>query len=102
MQINYFKVLGLVGMLAGELTKAAEDGTITAAEGLSMAFKICTSLGLEFDNNISDLLSFADDLILSASDGKITMDEATNAMINLCNILGLELERNQEEDQEED
>ncbi len=49
MKIGFFQVLGMIGMLAGELSKAAIDGKITAAEMLSIGERICESLGIELD-----------------------------------------------------
>lgn len=53
MQINYFKVLGLVGLLASELTKAAEDGKITVDEAITIIGKLCAVLGLELDQGVN-------------------------------------------------
>jgi hypothetical protein len=52
MKIGFFKVLGLVGMLAEELTAAAVDGKITVDEALRIVGKICEALGIEFITEI--------------------------------------------------
>lgn len=49
MKLNYFKVIGMVGMLAEELSKIAEDGKITIKEAVELVEKICEQLGLDFD-----------------------------------------------------
>ncbi len=49
MKINYFKVIGMVGMLAEELGEIAEDGKVTIKEALDLMEKICERLGLDFD-----------------------------------------------------
>lgn len=49
MKINYFKVIGMIGMLAEELSRIAEDGKITIKEALDLIEKICDQLGLDFD-----------------------------------------------------
>jgi transcription termination factor NusB len=41
-------VLGLVGLLAEELSAAAVDGKITVNEALRIVKRICDSLGIEF------------------------------------------------------
>lgn len=49
MKVNYFKVIGMVGMLAEELGKVAEDGKVTVTEAIELVKKISLSLGLDFD-----------------------------------------------------
>ncbi len=49
MKINYFKVIGMVGMLAEELSKIAEDGKVTVNEAIGLVEKVCDNLGLDFD-----------------------------------------------------
>ena len=49
MHIGFFKVLGLVGLLAQELTLAATDGKITAREALRIMEKVCDALGIDLD-----------------------------------------------------
>lgn len=49
MKVSFFKVLGLVGVLAEELSKAAMDGKITVKEALSIVEAICEQLGIELD-----------------------------------------------------
>jgi len=48
-QINFLMVLGLLGLLVGELTKAVTDNKITLAEGIDIIRKVCSQLGIEFD-----------------------------------------------------
>jgi hypothetical protein len=45
---EFFKVLGLVGLLAEELSVAAVDGKITVKEALRIVERICDSLRIEF------------------------------------------------------
>lgn len=49
MKINYFKVIGMIGMLAEGLSQIAEDGKVTINEALDLMGKICEHLGLDFD-----------------------------------------------------
>ncbi|SDO03920.1 hypothetical protein SAMN04488516_11726 [Desulfonauticus submarinus] len=49
MKIGFFSVLGLIGVLAEELTKAASDGKITASEGLHIVEKVCEQLGIKLE-----------------------------------------------------
>lgn len=49
MKINYFKVIGMVGMLAEELSQIAEDGKVTIKEAVDLIERICEQLGLDFD-----------------------------------------------------
>ena len=49
MKVNYFKVIGMIGMLAEELNQIAEDGKVTINEALGLMEKICEQLGLDFD-----------------------------------------------------
>lgn len=48
-KIGYFKIIGLIGLLAEELTIAAEDGKITVSEAIRIVVKICETLNLDFD-----------------------------------------------------
>jgi len=54
MKIGFFKVLGLVGMLAEELTAAAVDGKVTVKEALRIVERICDALGIEFVAELED------------------------------------------------
>jgi len=49
MKIGFFKIFGMIGMLAEELTKAAEDGKITADEALRIVEKICEEIGISLE-----------------------------------------------------
>ena len=49
-KINLFTVLGLLGLLAQELTLIAQDNRVTIKEALAMVEKICVQLGIEFDS----------------------------------------------------
>ena len=49
MQIGFFKILGLIGLLAKELTEAAMDGKITVREAIHIVEAICEQLGIDFD-----------------------------------------------------
>lgn len=55
MRISFFRVLGLIGLLAEELTKAAEDNRITVNEALHIIKRICETLGIDFDAEGFDL-----------------------------------------------
>ena len=49
MKIGFFAILGMIGMLAQELSNAAADGKITLNEGIRILDKICLQLGIDFD-----------------------------------------------------
>ncbi|MCU0286290.1 MAG: hypothetical protein MUF15_07805 [Acidobacteria bacterium] len=49
MNINTFKVIGMVGMLAEELSLIAADGKVSVNEAIGLIKKICKSLDLDFD-----------------------------------------------------
>ncbi|MCP4665311.1 MAG: hypothetical protein GY849_03005 [Deltaproteobacteria bacterium] len=55
MTINVFKVMGMVGMLAEELSTIAADGKVSVTEAFSLVKKICDTLGLDFDDTGFDL-----------------------------------------------
>lgn len=55
MKIGFFQVIGLIGLLAKELSAAAEDGKITVNEALKIVSGICESLGLDFDQEGFDI-----------------------------------------------
>ena len=55
MTINAFKVMGMVGMLAEELSTIAADGKVTVTEAFNLIKKICDTLGLDFDDTGFDL-----------------------------------------------
>ena len=55
MHIGFFKVLGLIGMLANELSAAAVDGKITAREAMAIMEKVCEQLGIDLDKTGIDL-----------------------------------------------
>jgi hypothetical protein len=48
-KITIFSVLGLVGLLASELTACLDDGKVTLKEAMAIVEKICNQLGIEFD-----------------------------------------------------
>jgi len=52
MKISFFSILGMIGMLAQELTKAASDGKITADEALRIVEKICEQIGVSLEYNL--------------------------------------------------
>jgi hypothetical protein len=54
MKIGFFKVLGLVGMLAEELSAAAADGKVTVKDALRIVERICDALGIEFIAELED------------------------------------------------
>ena len=47
--IMFFRVLGMIGMLAEELSRAAEDGKITVSELIVIGRKVCDHLGIDLD-----------------------------------------------------
>jgi hypothetical protein len=49
MKINFFKILGLLGILARELKKIPEDGKVTITEAINLMRLISEKLGLNFD-----------------------------------------------------
>ena len=53
-KVSFFSVLGLIGMLAEELTKAASDGKITASEGLKIMEKVCDQLGIKLEVDVGE------------------------------------------------
>ncbi len=55
MKIGFFKILGLVGLLAEELTKAASDNRITVDEAILIVRRICEQLGINFDESGIDV-----------------------------------------------
>ena len=55
MSINAFRVMGLVGLLATELSAAAADGKVTVKEGITIIEKVCGALGIDFDKEGVDL-----------------------------------------------
>ena len=55
MKVGFFKILGLMGLLAEELSNAAIDGKITIKEAITIISKICEALGLDFDTEGLDL-----------------------------------------------
>jgi hypothetical protein len=55
MHVNTFKVMGLVGMLAEELSVIAADGKVSVTEALGLIKKVCKQLDLDFDEVGFDL-----------------------------------------------
>ena len=55
----FFKILGLVGLLADKLMAAAKDGKVTIAEGLDIIRAICSQLGIDFDETGWELTEVA-------------------------------------------
>jgi hypothetical protein len=49
MKVSIFTILGMIGTLSTELTKAASDGKITVKEAIKIMEAICKQLGIEFD-----------------------------------------------------
>ena len=53
--VRWYSVLGMVGMLAAELTKAAVDGKITVREMINIGEKVCGHLDIELDKEGFDI-----------------------------------------------
>ncbi len=49
-RVGFFSILGLIGTLAEELNKAAEDNKITITAGLHIAKELCGKIGVEWDD----------------------------------------------------
>ena len=56
MEISFWKILSLAGLLAEELSEAAADNKITVAEGLHIIEEVCKKLGIDFDKAGFDLV----------------------------------------------
>lgn len=92
MEINYFKVLGLIGLLASELTIAARDGKITGTEGIKIISNICEGLGFTFDSGVVSLIDqLLPEIEKAQSDNRIIFKEAIRIMTVLCQRTGIEL-----------
>ena len=47
--ISFWKMFGLTGMLANELTQAMKDNKVTAKEALKLIENICDYLDIDLD-----------------------------------------------------
>lgn len=94
MKVSMWKVLGIIGLLADELTKAGVDNRITVDEALLMVARIAPTVGLQFDETgssfVMDLLT---KLMNAASDKKITITEAIQIIQSVCNTFGIDFDK---------
>ena len=94
MKISWWKAVGMVGLLADELTKAGADGKVTFDESLVIAKNLTTTAGLTFDDEGAALVvTTVTEIINAAADGKITIAEIVDIAENLCNKLGIEFDK---------
>jgi hypothetical protein len=94
MKISFWKALGMVGLLADELTKAGVDGKVSFDEGLVIAKNLASTAGLTFDDKGTTLvLTTVTDLMNAAADGKITIVEMVVITEKLCAELGIEFDK---------
>lgn len=96
MNINFFKILGLIGTLSAELSKIAEDGKVEPAELLTLGIAICGNLNLpiSFGGNIIDpsvIMEVITKLSGMLQDGKISIEEIIQLVTDVCNKLGIDL-----------
>ena len=92
MKISLWKAMGLVSLVADELTKAGADNKISFEESLAIAKNIgAAAAGLAFDDEGAGLvISMVTDFINAAADGKTTIAEMIES---LCSKLGIDFDK---------
>ena len=94
MKISFWKAMGLVSLVADELTKAGADNKISFEESLAIAKNLGTAVGLAFDDEGAGLVvSMVTDFINAAADGKITIAEMILITESLCSKLGIDFDK---------
>lgn len=90
MKVSFFKALGMVGMLAEELTEALADNKISIPEAIKMVARISGVLGVELHGK--DLLfKGIEDLTIATKDGVITTNELVNLLKPICEALNIKI-----------
>jgi hypothetical protein len=95
MKVSWWKALGIIGLVADELTKAGrDDDKISVDESLAIMARIAPAVGLQFDNAgeafTVDLLS---GILDAANDGKITIRELVSFAERICMKYGIEFDK---------
>ena len=94
MRVSFWKALGMVSLVADELTKAGADGRVTFDEALVLAKNIGTAAGLQFDDaGAQAVVDLTTAVINAASDGVITIREMVDLTEALCTRLGIDFDR---------
>ena len=95
-KISIWKVIGLIGTLSEEVSKAMEDdGKVDTIEMLSIGTETAKKLDLPIDekheNMIKFLAAIGGDVIEACEDGKVTITEIIDIVDNLCEKFGIDL-----------
>ena len=94
MKMTWWKALGLVGLLADELTRAGEDNKISFEESLVIAKNLATASGLVFDDKgAAMVVETVTDIVNASADGKITISEMVALTEKMCVALGIEFDK---------
>lgn len=96
MEIGFWSVLGLVGTLSEELTKAfADDQRIDAIEMLKIGNAVASKLNLPVDSNtqkvITAIIKVTDEVLKATADNAITSVEITQIVTKVCETLNIDI-----------
>lgn len=97
-QVNFWKVLGVIGTLSEEISKSlADDGKISAAEILSIGSSVTKKLDLPIDEasavKLDLVIAIVEELSLIVADKRITVSELVNLGEKVCEKLGIDLDK---------
>jgi hypothetical protein len=93
-KISWFKALGMVGLLAAELTEAGQDNRITVDEALRIATDLAKASGIGVDTVGMELtVDILTDITAAAADGKITIKEVLDLTEKICDRFGIPFDK---------
>ena len=97
-KVNFWSVLGLIGTLSEELSKAmADDGKVTAKEILSIGSAVTLKLDLPMDEkskeNLELIIEVVEEVGNIVADKKITVNELVTLGEKVCDKLGIDLDK---------
>lgn len=93
-KVSFWKALGMIGLVADELTKAGADNKITVDEALVIAKNLAVASGVAFDDAGSKLVVLlVTDFINAAADGKVTIKEMIDMTEKVCIAAGIEFDK---------
>ena len=88
--LNFLKIMGLVGMLTDELIKIQMDGKVTITEGLTLIDKICNNLSMTFDipDSIIEITQIIEERMRDKKT-EFTIKETVEFMGNVLELMGM-------------
>ena len=93
MRVSMWKALGILGLVADQLTKAGADNRITVDEALVIVSNIAPAVGIQCDSTGSEfVMELLKRIVNAIEDKKISINEIINIATWLCETLGVDLD----------